>query len=352
MDFVVAVPELVTSAAQDLAGLHSTLIESTAAAAGPTTAVVAAAQDEVSAGIAALFGALGQEYQAISAQAATFHQQFVNLLNAGAAAYVGTEAANAEQALLGALTAPAATAPAGAAAVTDPIGGAFGAYSSLFSNTSTNMQILGRSWATGTLPAMFQAFGSQFNMPLAFFTALQTGNVLPVVSQTQSLALGSANLLQELTVPAWGSLPSVTPTGTTVAFGVGVPELLAFEVLGAQINATTAAAGSAGAFFDAIASGNPVGAAVALFAAPANIANGFLNGEQTVAFNLPLPGLSVTAQVPFSGLLVPLQPFTATATVPGSPLMQTVTVTGPPVGGLIPTLVNYVPELFASAFTT
>jgi hypothetical protein len=26
-------------------------------------------------------------------------------------------------------------------------------------------------------------------------------------------------------------------------------------------------------------------------------------------------------------------------------------VTGPPVGGLIPTLVNYVPELLATAFT-
>jgi hypothetical protein len=37
--------------------------------------------------------------------------------------------------------------------------------------------------------------------------------------------------------------------------------------------------------------------------APANIANGFLNGEQTVSVRLP--GLSLTADVPFGGLRSP-----------------------------------------------
>jgi PE family len=54
-----------------------------AAATVPTSNVLAAAGDEVSAAIASLFGAHGQAYQALSAEAAAFHEQFVALMNAG-----------------------------------------------------------------------------------------------------------------------------------------------------------------------------------------------------------------------------------------------------------------------------
>jgi hypothetical protein len=50
--------------------------------------------DEVSASIAALFDAHSQVYQTLSAQATTFHSQFVQLMNGGAAQYAFTEAAN------------------------------------------------------------------------------------------------------------------------------------------------------------------------------------------------------------------------------------------------------------------
>jgi hypothetical protein len=100
MSFVIATPDLVLSAAQDLAGIRSSLAEAATAAAGPTTGVVAAAQDEVSVAIASLFGNVGQEFQALSAWAQAFHEQFVGLLNSGASAYLSTEA-NAAQALLG-----------------------------------------------------------------------------------------------------------------------------------------------------------------------------------------------------------------------------------------------------------
>ncbi|MEK1220548.1 PE family protein, partial [Mycobacterium ulcerans] len=63
MSFVTAVPELVESAAQDLAGIRSALVEAAQAVAVPTTALAAAGEDEVSAAIAALFGTFGQEYQ-------------------------------------------------------------------------------------------------------------------------------------------------------------------------------------------------------------------------------------------------------------------------------------------------
>lgn len=354
MSFVFATPDAVTSAAQDLAGIHSTLNEATAAASGPTTAVMAAAGDEVSAGVAALFGAFGQEYQAISAQVSNFHQQFVNILNIGAGAYVSTEVANAEAALLGAVSAPAAMTPLGAAAsaISDPVGAAFGPYESLFTNTIANMQSLAKAWTTVTMPAVFQALSSQISSPQTFLTALQTGNPLPVLSQTGRAGLGFANLMQQLASPGSLSLTSLGPTGASFAFATGLPQLLAFDALGAPLNAATAAAASAGAFFDAMAAGDPLGAAAVVFGAPANVANGLLNGEQLIPLTLPLPGVSMTANVPFTGLLVPLQPITATATVAGAPLLGTVTVTGPPVGGLIPALVNYVPELFATAFTT
>lgn len=100
MSFVTAAPQEVQAAARNLAGIRSMLAESSASAAAPTAGVVAAAEDQVSAQVAALFSAFGQDYQVISAQTQELHEQFVNLLSAGARAYLGTDVANAEQGLL------------------------------------------------------------------------------------------------------------------------------------------------------------------------------------------------------------------------------------------------------------
>ncbi|MDT5145908.1 MAG: hypothetical protein QOC58_553, partial [Mycobacterium sp.] len=108
MSYVVTAPELVTAAAAQLTDIGSGLQGATAAAAGPTTGVIAAAEDEVSVGISRLFGTFGQDFQALTAQATAFHDEFVSLLNGGAAAYLTAEAANAEQTLLSAVTAPRA----------------------------------------------------------------------------------------------------------------------------------------------------------------------------------------------------------------------------------------------------
>ena len=77
MSCLIAAPELVAAAATDLARVGSTVNAANIAASGPTTAVIAAGSDEVSAGIAALFGAHAEAYQALGAQAATFHSRFV-----------------------------------------------------------------------------------------------------------------------------------------------------------------------------------------------------------------------------------------------------------------------------------
>lgn len=94
MSYVTVVPEAVTASASDLANLGSTIRAAAAEAGAPTTSVVAAAQDEVSTAIAALFGSYGQQFQALNAKAAAFHDQFVAALTGGAASYVEAEAAN------------------------------------------------------------------------------------------------------------------------------------------------------------------------------------------------------------------------------------------------------------------
>jgi PE family len=108
MSFVIAAPEAVASAASSLASIGSAIGEANAVAVAPTTGVVAAAEDEVSAAIASMFSSHAQAYQTLSAQAAAFHTQFVQLMNGGAAQYAASEAANASplQPLLNAINAP------------------------------------------------------------------------------------------------------------------------------------------------------------------------------------------------------------------------------------------------------
>jgi hypothetical protein len=62
MSFVIAAPEFLTAAATDLANIGSTVSAASAAASAPTVAVLSAGGDEVSAAVAALFGAHGQAY--------------------------------------------------------------------------------------------------------------------------------------------------------------------------------------------------------------------------------------------------------------------------------------------------
>jgi hypothetical protein len=126
MSFVIAAPEVVTAAAGNLAGIGSTLGEATAAAAAPTTGVAAAAADEVSIALSEIFGTYGRQFQALSAQASAFHNEFVSLLNGGAAAYLSAEAANAGQTLANATSAPTAGATSAAGLLGGLLGGGGG----------------------------------------------------------------------------------------------------------------------------------------------------------------------------------------------------------------------------------
>jgi len=103
MSYQFVSPELVAAAAADLTGIGSTISSANGMAAAATTKVLAPAADGVSTAIAAFFSEHGEAYQALSVQAASFHDQIVQALTAGAESYGTAEAVNTSplQELLG-----------------------------------------------------------------------------------------------------------------------------------------------------------------------------------------------------------------------------------------------------------
>ncbi|SOJ55174.1 PE family protein PE3 [Mycobacterium simulans] len=99
MTHVTAQPQTLAAAAAQVAGIGSAINEASAAAAGRTTGVLAAAADEVSEATAQLFNAYAQEYQAVFKQAAAFHDEFVQGLSSAVSAYTQAEAVNAAAAI-------------------------------------------------------------------------------------------------------------------------------------------------------------------------------------------------------------------------------------------------------------
>ena len=95
MSFVSTQPEALTAAAGDLQSIGSAMTGQNAAATAPTTGVVPAAADEVSALTTTQFAMHAQMYQAVSAQATAIHDMFVSTLGTSADSYAATEAANA-----------------------------------------------------------------------------------------------------------------------------------------------------------------------------------------------------------------------------------------------------------------
>jgi PE family len=95
MSFVNIVPEMLSAAAGNLQSIGAAVSARNAAALAPTTGLVPAAADEVSALTAMQFAAHARMYQTVSAHATAMHQVFVTILAASANSYATTEAANA-----------------------------------------------------------------------------------------------------------------------------------------------------------------------------------------------------------------------------------------------------------------
>jgi hypothetical protein len=95
MSSVTTQPDLLAEAAGKLNTINAALRAGNAAAAGPTTGVLPAAGDLVSALTAVQFALHAQHYQTVSAHAATVQELLATMLGASAGSYAATEAANA-----------------------------------------------------------------------------------------------------------------------------------------------------------------------------------------------------------------------------------------------------------------
>ena len=89
-------PEALGSAARQLGGIGAAVNDAHAAAAPVTTTVGAAAGDEVSAAVAALFRSHGAAFEAAGAQAGMFHAAFTNALSGAGGVYAESEVAGAQ----------------------------------------------------------------------------------------------------------------------------------------------------------------------------------------------------------------------------------------------------------------
>ena len=194
MSFVTAQPEALTAAASALETLGTSMAAQDAAAAAPTTGVIPAAADPVSALQAAQFAAYGTWYQQVSAQAKAVHQMLVNTLGTSAGSYGETEAAN-----------NAATGSTSLSSLLSPLSGAAVAPAQVSSSTGA---------AIGTPFNWFQNVGAA----ASDFIALGQGQFLPGAVSWDPTGAGAE--------AAPGVAPGPIPTGQAASAGaVGAPVL-------------------------------------------------------------------------------------------------------------------------------
>ncbi|BBX73652.1 PE family protein [Mycobacterium shinjukuense] len=308
MAFVSVAPDMVAAAAGNLESIGAALSQANAAAASPTVGLAAPAADQVSAAVAAMFGTHAQEFQSISAQMAAVHDQIVGTLKSGAAAYAGAEAANVQQILSNAVTAPA-------------------------------QALLGQPLArTGAAAAVDYGFtGGAAMMPIGGGGAVLSGAGLPISVPVVNTNTPFGPLVLTLN-------GQITPTGPMFDSGSLVapaPLVLGVNAVGPAITTMSALHNSHTAFANAVHTGNPLAAAGALLTAPGNAVQGFLFGQTAISQSIPLSSdtgyTSAGISVPVGGLLAPVQPVTVTLTpTAGTPTV--ISLSGPKFGGLIPAL--------------
>lgn len=185
------------------------------------------------------------------------------------------------------------------------------------------------------------------------------GDLLPILTIPGDIAQNFTNIIDTITNTLISlALTSFNPVSlsATLNLFIGLPLALGLSALGSPVTTAAALGESTAAFVDALEAGNLVGALTALVDAPAVVVNGFLNGQAPLAIPLTVQLNSLGVghgflYIPFDGILVPLEPFTAELTVHTilKPVPIAVTITGTPAGGIIPALVNYLPQQLAKA---
>ena len=185
-------------------------------------------------------------------------------------------------------------------------------------------------------------------------------NLVPPSIPAQ-MAQNATNLINTITNTSVASvLNTILDPNSSLGFDVGIdahlglPLALGIDALGGPVSGLSALGTSATAFVDAVQSGNPMGAVADVLDAPAVVANGFLNGQTSFPLSITAVGIPTTLNLPLDGILVPPGPYTALVDLSGlglGPLYLDSTVTGTPLGGIIPGLLDFLPDQLAAAIS-
>jgi hypothetical protein len=213
MSFVLVAPDMLETAAADAAQIGSVVRAGVLAAVTPTTEVAAAGADEVSATIAALFGAHAQEYQAAAARAATYYEQFVRTLSAAAASYADTETtiAMSMQGALGAVNAS-----------TQVLGSPLLGSATNAAPLDNPIQTISAAWITSPLGRVLDPIINAPTEALFGRDLIGTGtggNATPIVIEfvRHGQSVGNAANLIDTSVPGTGLTPLGQQQAQTVA---------------------------------------------------------------------------------------------------------------------------------------
>jgi hypothetical protein len=222
MSFLTALPEELLAVSAQLAAITTSLTAQNAGAAAPTTTIVPAASDPVSAQQAGIFAAYGAMYQQIAAEAQTVQEQYASTLGLSSGTYSSTEAANAAQ------TSLSGSNPldviqyllGGTGNYSAGLGGPF----SLSGNAANILNIGGGNWASAGSALLGMASGGLLPSAPADAAADAAGaadavNVTAPAGGMGGMAampmggLGQATMVGKLSVPpSWAG--TVTPGAT------------------------------------------------------------------------------------------------------------------------------------------
>ncbi|WP_310773140.1 PE family protein [Mycobacterium sp. Z3061] len=402
MSYVIAVPELLQSAADDLAGLRASLTEAVAAAAGPTTAIATAAQDEISDAVATMFASFGADFQAAHARAHAFGEHFAGSLNGAGVAYASAESSSYRtlfantatnlQALENAVAAnPAPFLRQFASNQLEFAQAVFGQQIGYAQTVSTALVNAAQDFGAGVsaLPAALQAATQQLaagdvtgavrgvatgfgNLFLTGLSASQDpttllinitptgtlGDLLPILRLPGQMAQNLTDMLPSGSVPAQISqhltnvINTLTDTSQTLDLvtgdlHVGLPLVLGLEAIGPVVTTANAFCDSANAVLGALQTGNVLSAGAALLDTPAAVLDGFLNGQATLPLSVTLGDLTTTTNVPLGGILAPARTASLTLEIFGT--TGTIPLFGTAFGGILPGLLTFLPEQLAEA---
>nr|VTP03673.1 hypothetical protein BIN_B_05199 [Mycobacterium riyadhense] len=196
---------------------------------------------------------------------------------------------------------------------------------------------------TGLVNLVFTGVSLSGSNPFIVVVHGALGDLVPITVIPNSIWTNVANVgavVTDTTVSL--TVVSMSPFQADLVFGLPVALLL--DSLGSPVSTAIATGQSVTSFVDAVQTGNLQGAVGVLVDAPANILNGFLNGQHTVPLTIRGFGFDITANIPFDGILAPMRPVTGTV-----PLIGDVTFGGTPVGGIVPAVVQWAPEQLAQA---